>query len=70
MFTRSRDYFNLDRIAGTGDDISRKKNLLYRVHDLVRHDGSSSWPDCKFNPVDLYNVCREKIGVSTACSWL
>lgn len=60
MLTRSREYFNLDSIAGSGDDISRIKNLLYWVHDLVRHDGSSSWPDCKFNLVDLYNVCREQ----------
>lgn len=59
LLTRTREYFNLDSIAGSGDDISRIKNLLYWVHDLVRHDGSSSWPDCSFNLVDLYNVCRD-----------
>ncbi len=59
MLTRSRDYFNLDSIAGAGDDVSRIKKLLYWVHDLVRHDGSSSWPDCEFNLVDLYETCRD-----------
>ena len=59
LLTRTREYFNLDSIAGSGDDISRIKNLLYWVHDLVRHDGSSSWPDCRFNLIDLYNVCRD-----------
>lgn len=58
LLARTREYFNLDSIAGSGDDIFRIKNLLYWVHDLVRHDGSSSWPDCRFNLIDLYNVCR------------
>lgn len=60
LLTRSREYFNLDSIAGTGDDVSRIKNLLYWVHDLVRHDGGSTWPDCPMNLVDLYNVCKEE----------
>lgn len=59
LLTLDREYFNLDSIAGNGDDISRIKNLLYWVHDLVRHDGSSSWPDCRFNLIDLYNVCSD-----------
>lgn len=60
LLARSREYFNLDSIAGNGDDVSRIKNLLYWVHDLVRHDGSSSWPDCRFNLVDLHKVCQEQ----------
>lgn len=60
LLTRTREYFNLDSIAGNGDDISRIKNLLYWVHDLVRHDGGSGWPDCPFNLIDLYNVCRDE----------
>ncbi len=59
LLARTRDFFNIDSIAGNGDDISRIKNLLYWVHDLVRHDGGSSWPDCRFNLVDLYSVCRD-----------
>lgn len=60
LLRRTREYFNLDSIAGDGDDISRIKNLLYWMHDLVKHDGSSSWPECKFNAVDLYEVCQKE----------
>ncbi len=55
---RIREYFNLDSIAGNGDEISRIKNVMYWLHDQVRHDGSSKWPDCKFNAIDLINVCK------------
>ncbi len=58
LLALDREYFNLDSVAGTGDDISRIKNLLYWVHDLVPHDGSSSWPDCHFNLRELAEVCR------------
>ena len=37
----SRERFNLDSIAGNGDDISRIKNLLYWVHNNISHDGSN-----------------------------
>lgn len=60
LLTISREYFNLDSIAGTGDDISRIKNLLYWVHDLVRHDGGSSWPDCHFNLRELTQICHDQ----------
>ena len=65
LLTRTRDYFNLDKVAGNGDELSRIKKLLYWCHDLVRHDGSSKWPTCKYNCVDLYNVCQtEKRGIN------
>jgi len=65
LLRRTRDYFNLDSIAGGGDDLSRIKNLLYWLHDHVRHDGSSSWPQCRFNAVDLYETClREERGLN------
>lgn len=60
LLRRTREYFNLDSIAGQGDDISRIKNLLYWVHDHVRHDGSSSWPQCRSNAVDLYQICQRE----------
>lgn len=56
---RVREYFNLDSIAGPGDEISRIKNLLYWAHDIVRHDGGSSNPDSK-NAIDIVNICRER----------
>lgn len=60
LLRRTREYFNLDSIAGEGDDISRIKNLLYWVHDHVRHDGGSSWPQCRRNAVDLYELCQRE----------
>ena len=64
LLTRTREYFNLDSVAGNGDDVSKIKNLLYWIHDLVRHDGSSSWPECKFNLPDLYEVAKKEDRVS------
>ncbi len=62
---RVRQFFNVDSIAGTGDEISRIKRLMYWVHDHIRHDGSSSWPDCPYNAVDLYQVTvRDKRGLN------
>lgn len=41
LLTETRRRFNLDSIAGNGDDISRIKNLLYWVHNNIPHDGSN-----------------------------
>jgi hypothetical protein len=60
MLTLTRKYFNLDSVAGNGDDMSCIKRLTYFIHDLVRHDGSSSWPDCPFNARALAQVCQEQ----------
>lgn len=65
LLLRTRQYFRTDSIAGNGNDVSRIKNLLSWLHDNVRHDGSSSWPKCNFNAVDLYEVCqKEKRGLN------
>lgn len=60
LLTATREYFNLDSIAGRGDDISRIKNITVWLHDLIRHDGSSSWPDCHYNAPALYEVCKKE----------
>ncbi|PAW92290.1 hypothetical protein CKK33_01790 [Mucilaginibacter sp. MD40] len=54
-----RKKFNLDSISGNGDEISRIKNLLYWVHNLIRHDGNSNNPASR-NAVDLINVCQKE----------
>ena len=41
LLTETRRRFNLDSIAGNGDDISRIKNLLYWLHNNIPHDGSN-----------------------------
>lgn len=55
----TRQRFNLDSIAGNGDDISKIKNLTYWVHDVVRHDGSSYNPRCPKTLANLVDSCRE-----------
>lgn len=56
----TRQRFNLDSVAGNGDELSRIKNLLHFTHDAVRHDGGSMWPSVPFNFRALYDVCKEE----------
>lgn len=56
---RVRTYFNLDSIAGNGDEISQIKNVMYWMHDIVRHDGSSNNPKSK-NAIDLVEICKKE----------
>lgn len=58
MLTATRLRFNLDSVAGNGDEISRMKNLLHFTHEAVRHDGSSSWPNVPLNFGALYDICK------------
>ena len=41
LLSLTRERFNLDSIAGDGNDVSRIKNLLYWVHDNIPHDGDN-----------------------------
>lgn len=56
---RVRLHFNLDSIAGYGDEISKIKNLMTWVHNVVRHDGSSMNPDSR-NAIDMVELCRKE----------
>jgi len=47
----------LDSIAGKGSELSQIFNLLHWVHNLVKHNGSSTSPNLK-NAIDLVNVCK------------
>lgn len=55
-----RNRFNLDSVAGNGDELSKIKNLLHFVHELIRHDGSSEWevknPE---NTIEFVELCRQ-----------
>lgn len=53
MLTETRSHFNLDSIAGDGNDISKIKNLLYWVHNNIQHDGSNGFP---VGPRNLKNI--------------
>jgi hypothetical protein len=54
---RIRKDFNLDSIAGKGNEVSKLLNIMHWVHNIVRHDGGSSNPTLK-NAIDLVNVCQ------------
>lgn len=56
---RVRDHFNLDSIAGRGDERSRILNLLCWASDVVPHDGRSDNPESK-NAVDMVELCRRQ----------
>ena len=61
---RLRTTFNLDSIAGCGNEISKIKNIMYWVHDIVPHDGNANNPTQK-NAIDLIRLCqKEKRGVN------
>jgi len=48
-----KKYFNLDSIAGNGDEISKILNIMYWIHDNINHDGSN-WARTKPNSIALY----------------
>ena len=54
---RIRKDFNLDSIAGKGNEVSKLLNIMHWVHNIVKHDGGSSNPTLK-NAIDLVNVCQ------------
>lgn len=52
-----KNKYKLDSVAGTGDEISKFKNLLLWVHNAVRHDGNSNNP-AQVNGDSLITVCK------------
>lgn len=54
----SRERFNLDSIAGNGDDISRIKNLLYWVHNNIRHNGNNGLAPGPRNLRNTYDCAK------------
>lgn len=64
LLTLSRERFNLDSIAGTGDDISRIKNLLYWVHDNIPHNGNNGLAPGRANLRNTYDSA-----VSNKCGY-
>lgn len=59
-----RTGFNLDSIAGKGNDVSKVLNLLHWVHELIPHDGNHPNPAVR-NAMSLIGVCKaEKRGLN------
>ncbi len=52
-----KNKYKLDSVAGNGDEVSKFKNLLFWVHNAVRHDGNSNNP-AQVNGDSLITVCK------------
>lgn len=52
-----RKDYNLDSIAGQGNEVSKMINLMNWVHNTIRHDGSSNNPDGR-NADNIIKVCK------------
>lgn len=59
-----RNAFNLDSIAGQGNEVSRMLEVMHWLHDLVPHDGQHDNPVVK-NAMSMIAECkREKRGLN------
>ena len=54
-----RKGFNLDSIAGTGNDVTKILNLLHWVHNLIPHDGNHDNPTVK-NAMSMIAQCKRE----------
>lgn len=52
-----RQYFKLDSVAGSGDEISKIKNILTHIHNTIRHDGAS--PNPSGNSIAMAEACKD-----------
>lgn len=55
---RVRQYFNLDSVAGAGDEISKIKNILTYIHDKIQHDGQHNNPST-MNAIYMAEACKD-----------
>jgi hypothetical protein len=54
-----RKEFNLDSVAGNGDEVSRILNLMYWLHNQTKHDGSKGGPEVR-NASSIINACKNE----------
>ena len=52
-----KTFFKLDSIAGNGDEISKILNIMYWIHNNIKHDGSN-YALAEFDAIDLYNYYK------------
>lgn len=50
-------YFNLDSVAGKGDEVSKLVNIMLFVSRSIKYDGSN-WALCEFDAIDFYNYYK------------
>jgi hypothetical protein len=54
-----RKAFNLDSIAGKGNEVSKILNLLHWIHNLIPHDGFHNNPPAR-NAMNMIAVCKRE----------
>lgn len=52
-----KEYFNLDSIAGSGDEVSKIINIMTWVHNAIPHIGNG-WPVSELTAIDIYNYSK------------
>ncbi|MDR0988093.1 MAG: transglutaminase-like domain-containing protein [Prevotellaceae bacterium] len=55
---RVREYFKLDSVAGSGDELSKIKRILTYIHNLIAHDGNHENPPVR-NAIGLARACAD-----------
>jgi hypothetical protein len=55
-----RKGFNLDSIAGYGNEVSKIINLLHWIHNLIPHDGNHENPTIK-NAMSMIAQCKKEV---------
>lgn len=63
-----RSFFNLDSVAGDGDEISKILNILHFAHNAIRHNGGN-FALCEFDAIDIYNY-HKSTGKGVNCRHL
>ena len=54
-----RKAFNLDSIAGSGNNVSQILNLMHWIHNLIPHDGGHNNP-AVMNAMSMIAVCKQE----------
>lgn len=65
---RLKAHFNLDSVAGNGDELTRIKNLMSFIHNLVPHDGNNPNPNGA-NMMEDVKLCKAN-GTGANCRGL
>lgn len=57
---RVRNYFNLDSVAGDGDELSKIKRVLSFVNKLIPHDGQTDFHENPNSVIEMVELCISK----------
>lgn len=63
-----KNFFKLDSVAGSGDELSKIINILNFVHNAIKHNGGN-YALCEFDAIDIYNY-HKSTGKGVNCRHL